>query len=87
MFNLSCGDTVLLSAGEWRALSQLLPGVSDPTLTAMTLGGDVTPGEALACLDVTLALQANGDETVHRLLDRAIDRLAAAHPELGVPSA
>lgn len=80
--NLSCQGIVVLTAGELADLGRLVD-VRSQTLTAMSLGDPaVTPEQAYACLDVECGLAANGDETVHQLLDRGLDRLERAFPSL-----
>ena len=80
--NLSCQGVTVLTAGELVELTQRMANVTSPALTAMSAGGEVTPTEAYACLDIELRLAAEGDDVVHDLLDRGLDRLERAFPQL-----
>ncbi len=80
--NLTCQGVTVLTAGELVDLTKRL-SVRSPVLTAMSLGDPaVTPEQAYVCLDVECGLAAQGDDTVHSLLDRGLDRLERAFPTL-----
>src|SRR4051794_10952456 len=79
---LFCQGVNVITDGELVELGRRVPYTS-PTLTAMAVGGaDVTPDDAFRILDIDLRLAALADDRAHDLLDRGLDRLQAAFPEV-----